>query len=86
MESKAVGPHNMGVAYGLWFAVAELGGVSGPLAMGWVADTDVGFGGALVLMAAVSVLVALMAIRLRGVGEPEVGSVLSQAVPLEERQ
>ncbi len=86
MESKAVGPHNMGVAYGLWFAVAELGGVSGPLAMGWVADTDVGFGGALVLMAAVSVLVALMAIRLRGVGEPEVGSVLSQDVPLEERQ
>lgn len=84
MESEAVGPHNMGVAYGMWFAVAELGGVSGPLVMGWVADTDAGFGGALVLMSVVCVLVALVAARLRGVRGPEVGSVPTQAVPSEE--
>ncbi|MCH2414091.1 MAG: MFS transporter [Acidimicrobiales bacterium] len=86
MESKVVGPHNMGVAYGLWFAVAELGGVSGPLVMGWVADTDLGFGGALVLMSVACVLVALVATRLRGPASPEVGSVPTAAdVPAEER-
>ena len=87
MESKAVGPHNMGVAYGLWFAVAEVGGVSGPLVMGWVADTDLGFGGALVLMSVACVLVALVATRLRGVGDTEVvSSSPATDVPAEESQ
>tara|TARA_B100001123_G_scaffold16053_1_gene18164 strand:+ start:8205 stop:9539 length:1335 start_codon:yes stop_codon:yes gene_type:complete len=76
MESPGVGPHNMGVAYGLWFAVAELGGVSGPLVMGWVADTDAGFGGAMVMMVAVCVLVALVASGLRAPGGAAVGSAV----------
>ncbi len=64
MESKTVGPHNMGSAYGFWFAVAQLGGVTGPLVVGRVADSDYGFGGALVGMAFVCLLVALLASRL----------------------
>jgi sugar phosphate permease len=88
MESPGVGPHNMGVAYGLWFAVAELGGVSGPLVMGWVADTDAGFGGAMVMMVAVCVLVALVASGLRAPGGAAVGSALPapSVVPDEEPQ
>jgi hypothetical protein len=54
--------------------------------MGWVADTDLGFGGALVLMSVACVLVALVATRLRGPASPEVDSVPTAAdVPAEER-
>jgi len=65
MESEPVGPTNTGVAYGLWFAVAEVGGVTGPLVMGWVADTSAGFGGAFALMAAVCAAMVLPVSRLR---------------------
>jgi len=36
MESEGVDASNIGVAYGLWFAVAEVGGVTGPLVLGRV--------------------------------------------------
>jgi len=36
MDSPAVGPRNMGQAFGLFFAVAEVGGVTGPV----IADLD----------------------------------------------
>ncbi len=65
LESGPVGPANIGVASGLWFAVAELGGVTGPLAMGWVADSSAGYGGSLLLMAGVCVLMLVPVARLR---------------------
>lgn len=65
MESDAVEPSNTGVAYGLWFAVAEIGGVTGPLVLGRVADTSAGFGGALLLVALVCVLMLVPVRRLR---------------------
>jgi hypothetical protein len=74
MESPSVGPQNMGTAYGLWFAVAEVGGVTGPLAIGRIGDSNVGFGGALMTMAAVCGVVIILACRLRAVRGPTVGS------------
>ncbi|MEE2768229.1 MAG: MFS transporter [Actinomycetota bacterium] len=65
MEAPSVGPQNMGTAYGLWFAVAEVGGVTGPLAMGRIGDSTAGFGGALISMACVCGVVILLAGRLR---------------------
>ena len=65
LECGPVRPANIGVASGLWFAVAEVGGVSGPLVMGWVADSSAGFGGALLLMAGVCVLMLVPVARLR---------------------
>ena len=65
MESDAVEPSNTGVAYGLWFAVAEIGGVTGPLVLGRVADTSAGFGGALLLVALVCVLMLVPVRRMR---------------------
>ena len=65
MESEGVDASNTGVAYGLWFAVAEVGGVTGPLVLGRVADTSAGFGGALVLVALVCVAMLVPIARLR---------------------
>ena len=74
MDSPSVGPQNMGTAYGLWFAVAEVGGVTGPLAIGWIGDSNVGFGGALMAMAAVCGVVILLVGRLRAARTSTVGS------------
>jgi predicted MFS family arabinose efflux permease len=74
MDSPAVGPRNMGQAFGLFFAVAEVGGVTGPLIVGRVADTAVGFGGALVLVGAVCVLLLVAVARLSRLDADEVGS------------
>ena len=74
MDSPAVGPRNMGQAFGLFFAVAEVGGVTGPLIVGRVADTAVGFGGALVLVGAVCVLMLVAVARLSRLDADEVGS------------
>jgi cyanate permease len=65
MESDAVEPSNIGVAYGLWFAVAGIGGVTGPLVLGRVADTSAGFGGVLLLVALVCVIMLVPVRRLR---------------------
>jgi hypothetical protein len=45
--------------------VAEVGGVTGPLVLGRVADTSAGFGGALVLVALVCVAMLVPIARLR---------------------
>jgi len=65
LESEPVGPANTGVATGLWFAVAEVGGVSGPLVMGWVADSPAGFTGAFLVIAGVCALMLVPVARLR---------------------
>ncbi|MDG2427089.1 MAG: MFS transporter [Acidimicrobiales bacterium] len=64
LESEPVTPRNAGLASGLWFGIAEVGGVAGPLVVGWVADTSMGFSGALVLMATVCVAMIFPVSRL----------------------
>ncbi len=67
MEADGVTSANAGLANGVWFAVGEIGGVSGPLVVGAIADTSAGFPGSLMTVAAVSVATAvgLMALRPR---------------------
>ncbi|MEC9394530.1 MAG: MFS transporter [Actinomycetota bacterium] len=65
LESEQVTPANTGVATGLWFAVAELGGVTGPLVLGWVADSSAGFTGAFLVVAGVCALMLVPVARLR---------------------
>ncbi len=65
VESPQVGAKNAGVAGGLFFSAAEVGGVLGPLTIGWVADMAGGFGRALDLLTAVCALLLLLAARLR---------------------
>ena len=64
LESGPVSSHNAGLASGLWFGVAEVGGVAGPLVVGWVADSSMGFTGALVLMATVCIAMIFPVSRL----------------------
>ena len=60
MDTKQIGPQHMGAAGGLFFSAAEVGGVLGPLTVGWLADRTDGFGASLWMLSAVcAVLVAL---------------------------
>ena len=75
LDSGPVGPNNTGLASGLWFGVAEIGGVAGPLVVGWVADTSAGFAGAFGVVAAVAVAMLLPISRLHRFTRGEVGSI-----------
>ena len=65
MECRSVTPANTGVAFGLWFAVAEVGGFTGPLVLGAVADSSWGFAGAFGLVVVVCGLLVVPTARLR---------------------
>ena len=84
MESSAVRPDNLGTAYGVWFAVAEVGGVSGPVVLGRVADSSAGFGGALLVSAAVCLALLLVVARLRRPAAEAVGSPAATPDPAPE--
>ncbi len=43
MDAKEIGPRLMGAAGGLFFTAAEIGGVLGPLTVGWLAEQSGGF-------------------------------------------
>ena len=60
LEVREVTAANAGMANGLWFSFAEIGGVTGPLAVGVLADTSAGFGGVLVLLVGVCALLFLL--------------------------
>ena len=74
LESEPVGPNNIGLASGLWFGVAEIGGATGPLVVGWVADTSAGFSGAFGVIAAVCVVMIVPVSRLHRFTRGGVGS------------
>ncbi len=74
MESGSVTPANTGVAYGLWFAVAEIGGFTGPFVLGAVADSPAGFAGAFGLVAVVCMALLVPTARLRRFSGRPVGS------------
>ncbi len=59
MEADRVTPTNAGLASGMWFAVGEIGGVSGPLVMGLIADSSAGFTGGLLTVAGLAVATAI---------------------------
>jgi len=60
METPAVGSKNMGVAGGLFFTAAEVGGVLGPLGIGWFADAYGGFDAALWMLAGICALLVVL--------------------------
>ena len=66
LEADEVTPANAGLANGLWFSAAQIGGVSGPLTLGAVADTGLGYEGALTAVVVVGMLgVALAMVQRR---------------------
>ena len=65
MESPRLNANQMGTAYGLWFASAEIGGVLGPVSAGRLADSTFGYDGVLWLMVAVCLMMILLAYALR---------------------
>lgn len=56
LEADEVTPANAGLANGLWFSAAQIGGVSGPLTLGAVADTSLGYEGALTTVVVIGLL------------------------------
>lgn len=62
LESDRVTPANTGFANGLWFSVAEIGGVTGPLTLGAIADSGLGYEGALTVVATVALATAGLAL------------------------
>ena len=59
MEADRVNASNAGLANGMWFAVGEIGGVSGPLAMGLIADSAAGFTGGLLTVGGLAIATAI---------------------------
>jgi cyanate permease len=66
LEVPEVGPRRAGMAGGMFFAAAEIGGVLGPVSIGLIADAAGGFDAALMLLTAVCVaLIGLLALLRR---------------------
>jgi MFS transporter, CP family, cyanate transporter len=65
METRGVDPRHMGAAGGLFFSAAEIGGVLGPLSIGWLADVTGGFDAALSFLVGVAAFLFLLLIPLR---------------------
>ena len=66
METREVGASRMGTAGGLFFSAGEIGGVLGPLTMGYMADATGGFTASLYMLSGVAVVVMAILTRLRG--------------------
>ena len=65
METRAVGAQNMGVAGGLFFTAAEVGGVLGPVGIGLLADRTDSFDTALSMLSYVCVALVLLAVLIQ---------------------
>lgn len=64
MDDPDIGLRDIGAATGLYFAVGEIGGFTGPYAIGWVADQTGGFETATLVLGAVAAAAAVSASRL----------------------
>lgn len=64
METPEVGSARMGAAGGLFFSAAEIGGVLGPLTLGYVSDLTGGFSAGLYLLTGICVLNVVLLSRL----------------------
>ncbi|HSS63772.1 MAG TPA: MFS transporter [Gammaproteobacteria bacterium] len=66
MDAREIGPRLMGAAGGLFFTAAEIGGVLGPLTVGWLAERSGGFSAPLwMLFGVCAVLTALTLVATR---------------------
>jgi len=65
MDDPEIGVSDIGAATGLFFAVGEIGGFTGPYAVGWVADTSNGFGAATLLLTGVALAAAVGSLTLK---------------------
>jgi fucose permease len=65
MDSPEVGSDYMGAAGGLFFCVAEIGGVMGPLIMGAVVDLTGTFLAGTVFFALLCVAISVLTLRLK---------------------
>ena len=65
LDIPEVGSKRAGVAGGMFFSAAEIGGVMGPVSIGILSDMSGGFSSALYLLTAISaaLLVLLLALR-----------------------
>ena len=68
MDSPEVGSQSMGLASGVFFAIAEIGGFSGPLLMGTLYDLTNSFVVGVLLLAFLNAVIAALALSLNRVG------------------
>ncbi len=62
MGAREIGPRLMGAAGGLFFTAAEIGGVLGPLTVGWLAERSGGFAAPLWMLFGDCVILILLAV------------------------
>lgn len=60
MEAPGVPPERAGMAGGMFFTVAEVGGVLGPLSIGLVSDASGGFTAPLIMLSGITALLLLL--------------------------
>ena len=65
METRGLAAQSRGLAGGLFFSAAEIGGVLGPLSIGALSDATGGFAAPLYLMTSVCLVLILLLARLR---------------------
>jgi len=65
MGDKNIAVSDIGAATGLFFAVGEIGGFSGPYVIGWVADTTEGFAAATLVLTGIAGAAAAGALALK---------------------
>ncbi len=65
METRGVGSRTIGSAGGMYFSAGEIGGVLGPLSVGYLFDVTGGFSAGLYLLTGIMALMVLMLTRLR---------------------
>ena len=67
MDNDKVGSARVGAVVGLYFSAAEIGGALGPMTVGILAETTGSFEVPLLMMTTVTVLLVLMAFKLKKV-------------------
>ena len=70
MDTPEVGEKHMGLAGGIFFCVAEIGGFTGPLIMGTLADLTGAFLVGASSLAGLSLVICMMALLLKATPEP----------------
>ena len=65
VDIPGVGTERAGVAGGIFFSAAEVGGVGGPVLVGVVSDLSGGFSAALYMLTGMSVILLLLLFALR---------------------
>lgn len=71
MDTPEVGERHMGLAGGIFFCVAEIGGFAGPLIMGTLADLTGTFLAGVAFLAALSLIIFMMTFFLKSTSEPD---------------